>query len=59
MLLSDLKTGERIPYKDTGWELVEWECPVCKHRWWEYSCALDYPYQCPMCGSFLADEEER
>ena len=49
------KTGVRIPYKDTGTELVEWKCPYCCHRWWEYSDADEYPEACPLCGLSLND----
>lgn len=60
-LLSDCKTGTRIPYtsKVTGWdvELVEWKCPTCMHRWFEYSDAWDYPVVCPLCGSNLDEED--
>ena len=52
-VISYLKTGVRIPYKDTGWELVEWKCPTCCHRWWEYSIEPEYPTVCPLCGMDL------
>ena len=51
--LTSFKTGIRIPYKNTGIELVEWKCPTCCHRWWEYSDATEYPESCPLCGLTL------
>ena len=56
--ISYLKTGERIPYRGIGdgrIDLVEWKCPLCLHRWWEYSDEQEYPSVCPMCGCGLAD----
>ena len=52
-ILSKCKTGVRIPYLGTDWELVEWKCPTCCHRWWEYSDATEYPESCPLCGLTL------
>lgn len=49
-VLSYLKTGVRIPYKKTGIDLVEWKCPNCMHRWFEYSDEPEYPHVCPLCG---------
>ncbi len=49
-VISYLKTGARIQYKDTVVDLVEWRCPDCCHRWWEYSDAGEYPECCPLCG---------
>lgn len=54
-VLSYLKTGVRIPYKNTGIELVEWKCPTCMHRWFEYSDAPEYPLVCPLCGITLGE----
>lgn len=54
-VLSYLKTGARIPYKNTGIDLVEWKCPTCMHRWWEYSDEQEYPLCCPLCGVTLGE----
>lgn len=48
------KTGSEIKINDEL-SLVEWKCPTCKHRWWEYSDALEYPEVCPLCECWLAD----
>jgi len=56
-LVARHRTGDRILYKNTGKELVEWKCPVCCHRWWEYSDADEYPEVCPLCGSYFAEEQ--
>lgn len=52
------KTGDRIPYKDTGIELVEWKCPTCKHRWWEYDDEKEALIVCPRCGCDLVTPKE-
>lgn len=53
-VISYLKTGVRIPYPSKfpqyQTELVEWKCPACCHRWFEYSDAAEYPTVCPLCG---------
>lgn len=54
-VVSYLKTGVRIQYGKTGIDLVEWKCPDCRHRWWEYSDEQEYPSVCPLCGCGLAD----
>ena len=46
------KTGLRIPYPGTKqFELVEWKCPECKHRWFEYSDEAEDPESCPLCSN--------
>lgn len=52
-LLSGNRTGYAVYDKGRGVDLVEWKCPECKHRWFEYSDADEYPLVCPMCGSDL------
>ena len=59
--MRDLKTGRTVDY--TVWNgepifLVEWKCPECKHRWFEYSDEQEYPEVCPLCGSGLREEED-
>ena len=54
---SACKTGTRIPYPAViagrRVELVEWKCPTCMHRWFEYSDEPEYPEVCPLCGCSL------
>ena len=49
------KTGVRINYKNVT-ELVEWKCPCCLHRWYEYADEPEYPETCPLCGVSLDSE---
>lgn len=53
---SNYKTGVRIDYKGIT-ELVEWKCPYCCHRWFEYADADEYPEVCPLCGIDIEVEE--
>lgn len=48
-VVSYLKTGNRINDIENSFDLVEWECPTCHHRWWERSDSSDYPTSCPIC----------
>lgn len=47
-----LRTGNSIPYR--ALTLDEWQCPTCKHRWFEFSDEDDIEC-CPRCGSDLGE----
>ena len=57
-ILTGNQTGEKVSYRDTGIDLVEYKCPECKHRWWEYSDADEKPETCPRCGCGIWDRND-
>ena len=48
-----VKTGNSVPYGPAA-DLEEWQCPTCKHCWFEFSDEIDIEC-CPRCGSDLGD----